>query len=248
MNFSQALEALKTGAYVTRKGWNGKNMFLWLKPGTLIKEEWCHDPTLLKLARENGGTIEALPTICKKTADNKVLTGWNASQEDMMADDWRLYFDFDQETLPFDFNQDTRPGLASADDWDVPEEERVTSEDLKLIDKHERFNNKLASTTEKLHGLRREDVNAGEVIDELKKEFKMDSEYLETHKKHLTPEQEFEAKVQSVMTEILLLSPIHRKYAISSAKSELKRDADTPEKESILEENFKLLEDYIKNN
>lgn len=239
MNFSQALEALKTGAYITRKCWNGKNMFLWLKPGTLIKEEWCHDPTLLKLARENGGTIEALPTICKKTVDNKVLTGWNASQADMMADDWQLYFDFDQET---------QPGLASADDWDVPEEERVTSEDLKFIDKDERFNNKFASTTEKLHGLRREDVNAGEVIDELKKEFKMDSEYLEAHKKHLTPEQEFEAKVQNVMTEILNLLPMHREYAMTSAKSELKRDADTPEKESILERNFKLLEDYIKNN
>lgn len=36
----------------------------------------------------NGGTTEGLPTICMKTADNKVLTGWLASQTDMLSEDW----------------------------------------------------------------------------------------------------------------------------------------------------------------
>ena len=38
MNFGQAIEALKQGKKVTRKGWNGKGMFLWLKPSTVIKD------------------------------------------------------------------------------------------------------------------------------------------------------------------------------------------------------------------
>ena len=30
MNFGEAIEAMKNGKFVTRKGWNGKNMYLWL--------------------------------------------------------------------------------------------------------------------------------------------------------------------------------------------------------------------------
>lgn len=239
MNFGQALEALKNGAYVTRKGWNGKNMFLWLKPGTIVREEWCHDPTLLKLARENGGTVEALPTICMKTADNKVLTGWLASQTDMLSNDWEIYFDF---------NSDFQPVLASADDWDIPDDEKVTSEDLQFIDKDDRFFGKFESTKEKLQGLRNKDVNAEEVIDGLKKEFKMDSDYLDTHKVTRTPEQEFEAKVQNIGVQVLRLSEDKREQFLAQAKAELKLEADTPQKQFILENNFNLFEEYIKGN
>ena len=35
MNFGKAIEALKEGKKVARNGWNGKNMFLWLKPAAL---------------------------------------------------------------------------------------------------------------------------------------------------------------------------------------------------------------------
>jgi hypothetical protein len=40
------------------------------------------------LADNNGGEIEALGTICMKTSDNKILTGWLASQTDMLTEDW----------------------------------------------------------------------------------------------------------------------------------------------------------------
>ena len=88
--FGQAVESLKFGKRVTRKGWNGKGMFLWLKPFTLVKSEWCKDPLLKELAENNGGEIEALGTICMKTADNKILTGWLASQTDILSNDWIL--------------------------------------------------------------------------------------------------------------------------------------------------------------
>lgn len=94
MTFGEAIEALKEGKQVTRKGWNGKGMFLWLKPATTIKAEWCKDPILHKVVDDNGGEILALGTICMFTHDSTgrkaILTGWLASQPDMLSEDWEL--------------------------------------------------------------------------------------------------------------------------------------------------------------
>ena len=95
MDFGKAIAALKEGKKVTRRGWNGKGMYLWLKPATKIKTEWCRDPELIKLCEENGGEIEALGTICMFTHDSTgrkaILTGWLASQSDMLLEDWEVY-------------------------------------------------------------------------------------------------------------------------------------------------------------
>ena len=90
LNFGDAIKALKEGRKVARKGWNGKNMYLWLKPAATIKSEWCKDPMLKEIVDSNGGEAEALGTICMKTADNKILTGWLASQTDMLCEDWMV--------------------------------------------------------------------------------------------------------------------------------------------------------------
>ena len=92
MDFGDALRALKEGRKVARMGWNGKSMFLWLKPAAEVKAEWCKDPLLKGLAEENGGSIPALGTICMYTHDSTgrraILTGWLASQSDMLMEDW----------------------------------------------------------------------------------------------------------------------------------------------------------------
>ena len=88
LDFGGAIKALKEGKKVTRNGWNGKGMFLWLKPKCEINAEWCKDEQLKAISEANGGYIEGLATICMKTADNKVLTGWLASQTDMLSEDW----------------------------------------------------------------------------------------------------------------------------------------------------------------
>ena len=87
-NFGNAIAALKDGKKVAREGWNGKNMFLWLKPAAVIKAEWCKDPLLKELAERNGGSIPALGTICMYTAHGEVLSGWTPSQTDVLSDDW----------------------------------------------------------------------------------------------------------------------------------------------------------------
>lgn len=92
LDFGKAIAALKEGKRVAREGWNGKGMFLWLKPAAVLKAEWCKDPLLKSLAEENGGEIPALGTICMFTHDSTgrkaILTGWLASQSDMLLEDW----------------------------------------------------------------------------------------------------------------------------------------------------------------
>lgn len=88
MNFGEAIAALKEGKKVARQGWNGKGMYLWLMPAAKVKAEWCKEPHLKALAEENGGEIEALGSIRMLTADKKILTGWLASQTDILSEDW----------------------------------------------------------------------------------------------------------------------------------------------------------------
>lgn len=88
--FGEAIESLKRGWKVARQGWNGKGMWLWLKSETMVKSEWCHDPALKEIADKNGGEIYAGGCICLKTAQNTIQSGWNPSQQDVLANDWIL--------------------------------------------------------------------------------------------------------------------------------------------------------------
>ena len=84
MSFGLAIEALKLGRHVARAGWNGKGMFLYLIKGSDLQSG-------LKYGfGEYLGEPEFVSTICMKTADNKLVAGWLASQTDMLADDWQL--------------------------------------------------------------------------------------------------------------------------------------------------------------
>lgn len=82
-NFGGALEALKDGKKVSRSGWNGKNMFLFLVPGSTFK---VNRAPLLGIYPE-GTEINYCPHIDMRTADGKIVP-WLASQTDVLADDW----------------------------------------------------------------------------------------------------------------------------------------------------------------
>jgi hypothetical protein len=92
LTLGEALEALKEGAHVARKGWNGVGMRLFMLPAAHVPKAAIYDPALRKLMDEQieGDTFEALPTIRMFTADKKVLTGWLASQSDMFAEDYYI--------------------------------------------------------------------------------------------------------------------------------------------------------------
>jgi hypothetical protein len=68
MDFGQALKALKTGATVARKGWNGKNVWLALQV-------------------PDAHSKMSLPYIYISTVTGD-LVPWLASQTDVLAEDW----------------------------------------------------------------------------------------------------------------------------------------------------------------
>ena len=85
MNFGQAIEHLKNGQKVARSGWNGKDMLLFLVPGSTFK---VNRAPLLGIYEE-GTEVEYHAHIDMKTAQGYVVP-WLASQSDMLSDDWVL--------------------------------------------------------------------------------------------------------------------------------------------------------------
>lgn len=81
-SFGDAMNFLKGGKKVARKGWNGKNMFLFL--ATDIE---FHTQADLSCVSNLEGDL-TLPAVVMKTADNRFCVGWLASQTDMLSDDW----------------------------------------------------------------------------------------------------------------------------------------------------------------
>lgn len=96
LGFDAAIKALKKGKYVTRKGWNGNGMFLFLLEGSEVPKDVIHDPALREVIDKEveGDTFTALPTIRMWTRDSSgrkaILTGWLASQTDMLSEDWEI--------------------------------------------------------------------------------------------------------------------------------------------------------------
>ena len=73
MTFGDALELLKQGRRVMRRGWNGKNMYVWLNTGMYVNGNWTK------------------PFIEMVNAQGDAQPGWLASQPDMLEEDWEEY-------------------------------------------------------------------------------------------------------------------------------------------------------------
>lgn len=80
MNFGKAIEALKNGKKVARKGWNGKNQYIQLATGISYKTA---DGEIVNCEHDAIGNM-AIAFV--GTAGVKM--GWLASQADMLAEDW----------------------------------------------------------------------------------------------------------------------------------------------------------------
>nr|DAR82813.1 MAG TPA: Protein of unknown function (DUF2829) [Caudoviricetes sp.] len=92
MTFGGAIELLKMGFKVARKGWNGKGMFIYLQDGSYPYFHQLKEDVQRKLIDSNctndSGAVTICPHIDMKAADGSIVIGWLASQTDMLADDW----------------------------------------------------------------------------------------------------------------------------------------------------------------
>lgn len=86
LTFGHALQVLKDGKRIARSGWNEKNMWLVLVPGSsnLTVDE---GRPLAKAGLQIGTKFDYLPHIDMWTAQGN-LVPWLASQTDMLSEDW----------------------------------------------------------------------------------------------------------------------------------------------------------------
>jgi hypothetical protein len=86
LSIGDAIQAMENdGAMLARKGWNGKNMFLFYVPGSTFK---VNRKPLLGIYPE-GTEINYQPHIDMKTADNTIVP-WLCSQSDLLAKDFGI--------------------------------------------------------------------------------------------------------------------------------------------------------------
>lgn len=92
MNFGQAIEALKQGKKVARRGWNGKDMFLYMTEGTTVHFNDLRGNAAKFITEQTTSLSDACISshIDMKATDGTVVVGWLASQTDMLAEDWHI--------------------------------------------------------------------------------------------------------------------------------------------------------------
>jgi hypothetical protein len=87
--FAFALQLLKAGKKVRRFGWNGKGMHLAYMPG-YPEGVPANGAAAAALGVPEGEIIHTRPYIAMKDAQGYLVTGWLASQTDLLAEDWEL--------------------------------------------------------------------------------------------------------------------------------------------------------------
>lgn len=108
LDFGQALRYLKQGKLVQRAGWNGKDMFIFIRPEDELPVEMVvHNVKSLpqsvknyladrfkgnytKASDKSPFTIKFTSYLCMKAADGSIVNGWLASQTDMLSSDWQI--------------------------------------------------------------------------------------------------------------------------------------------------------------
>lgn len=99
LTYGQALEAVKMGKLIAREGWNGKGMFVFMRPAQEVQRlffiekvktspQSVKDYFAQKPVSEPGTTIKFSAYLCMKAADDSIVNGWLASQTDMLSNDW----------------------------------------------------------------------------------------------------------------------------------------------------------------
>lgn len=85
MDFSDALQNVKSGFRMRRNGWNGKGMFIFLVAGSVFK---VNREPLMSILGE-GTEVKYQGHVDMKTADGSIVP-WLCSQTDLLATDWEV--------------------------------------------------------------------------------------------------------------------------------------------------------------
>ena len=98
MEYGEAIRLLKTGKLVTRSGWNGKGMFIFMRPEDVLPMDILLKavsiPQTVKtyfFKKTEVSEVKVTAYLCMKAADDTIVNGWLASQTDMLAEDWQEF-------------------------------------------------------------------------------------------------------------------------------------------------------------
>ena len=100
MRFGEALANARNGKRISRRGWNGKKMYVYFSPGHLILvEDWIARFPSQELTdtEKERGYVNTMPRLDMVNAQGNRIIGWSASQTDMLADDWYVVNDKEVE-------------------------------------------------------------------------------------------------------------------------------------------------------
>jgi hypothetical protein len=93
--FGQAIDAMKQGKIVSREGWNGKGMFVFMQVPSEVPVEIIPKMTSLPQAVKDKVLERRSPLRYQNQyvivyPDNNIF-GWSASPSDYSADDWCIH-------------------------------------------------------------------------------------------------------------------------------------------------------------
>lgn len=83
MNFGLAIEAVKMGMRVARRGWNGKDMYVFLADSVEFT-------TMADMSEFGNDEVYVSDLLVLRTAQKTLQPGWLATQSDILADDWYI--------------------------------------------------------------------------------------------------------------------------------------------------------------
>ena len=92
MHYYEALKECLNGKKITRRDWNGKNMYVYYTPGRKIPvKEWDNRGNIeLTDFERSRGYIEIKGHFDMYNAQAERIIGWLASQTDMASDQWEV--------------------------------------------------------------------------------------------------------------------------------------------------------------
>jgi hypothetical protein len=110
LDFGSAIQGLKQGLMARRSGWNGKGMFIFLRPADelgvdfivnqvkslpdSVKQYYKEKDALEQPSEQGLNKVIFGAYICMKAADGSIVNGWLASQTDILAEDWEILTGF----------------------------------------------------------------------------------------------------------------------------------------------------------
>lgn len=86
LDFSDALINIREGNRVSRKGWNGKGMYVFLANNIQFDTD-------ADISEFNGFDVSVSDLLVLRTAQGTFQPGWLATQSDLLADDWYVLTD-----------------------------------------------------------------------------------------------------------------------------------------------------------